>query len=117
MKRPVLWLALLGVLGIVSLSCGPAAPDGQETPPGETSETLSSEELSSEAMDDAEFARNCKVTCTGKTSSGADCGVVGFGSTTFLGGCSKACRFARRDADAKAATYGCQLWDCSEICR
>ncbi|QSQ17086.1 hypothetical protein [Myxococcus landrumensis] len=116
MKRHVLWLTLLGVLGITSLGCGPGAPDGWEPPPGETSEALSAEEVSSEETGDAEFARNCMTTCTGITSSGSACGVVGFGSTTFLGGCRKACRFARRDADAKAATYGCQLQQCSESC-
>jgi len=50
------------------------------------------------------MAKNCKTTCTGtNNSSGATCGVVGFGSTTFLGGCTKACRFARQDADTMVA--------------
>ncbi|MFY2558085.1 hypothetical protein ACN469_10675 [Corallococcus terminator] len=115
MKRHVMLLAILGVLGFVGPGCGPGL-EQQEAPPEETTEQVPGEETSSEENNVEQFARNCKTTCTGVNSSGATCGVVGFGSTTFLGGCKKACRFARQDADAKAGSYGCQLHQCSDAC-
>ncbi|TQF16808.1 hypothetical protein FJV41_06545 [Myxococcus llanfairpwllgwyngyllgogerychwyrndrobwllllantysiliogogogochensis] len=115
MKRHVMLLAVLGILGFGGAGCGPGE-EPRETPSGETTEQVPGEETSSEENNVEQFARNCKTTCSGITASGGTCGVVGFGSTTFLGGCKKACRFARQDADAKAASYGCQLTQCSDAC-
>lgn len=115
MKQYVIGLLILAVLGVGGASCGPGS-EVPETPPGETSEPLPPDETSSEDGTVEQFARNCKTTCSGITASGGTCGVVGFGATTFLGGCKKACRFARQDADAKAASYGCQLTQCSDAC-
>ncbi|MCK8500523.1 hypothetical protein [Myxococcus fulvus] len=115
MKRHVVWLAILAVLGSGFVGCGPGT-EVPEVPAGETAEPPASEEVSSEDRPVEAFARNCKTTCSGFTASGGTCNVVGFGATTFLGGCKKACRFARQDADAKAASYGCQLAQCSDAC-
>jgi hypothetical protein len=79
--------------------------------PSEAADTSSEGEVEA-------FARNCQTTCSGtSTATGGSCGVVGFGSTTFLGGCTKACRFAREDADSKAVAAGCVLTSCNDYCR
>ena len=117
MKRHVMLLTLVSVLGILVAGCGPSPERPEPEDAVSAPEALPDEETSSQEDPAVEqFARNCKTTCTGQTSSGGSCFVVGFGSTTFLGGCRKACRFARGDADAKATASGCHLAACSDHC-
>jgi hypothetical protein len=126
MKRQVLLVAVLGLLGFFGGGCGPAVDDADDAAP-QMSEQVPMESPAETGTPVAEdeategevraFARNCQTTCSGIRSTGETCGVVGFGSTTFLGGCTKACRFARQDADAKAVAAGCQLTTCTDYCR
>lgn len=53
---------------------------------------------------------DCSVVNTGAPSCPSR--INGFGETTFLGGCAKACRKARGDAASKLPT-GCSLGNCS----
>lgn len=65
------------------------------------------------------LARNCTVTCNAVNISTEEACVpfTGFGSTSFLGGCRKACRRARQNAEGSAAAAGCRLTACTENCR
>ncbi|WNG33747.1 hypothetical protein F0U61_08975 [Archangium violaceum] len=118
MKRHVMLLAVFSVLGFFGAGCGPATDDPAPQAGDPTTEQLPPDEAASDNDRPVEqLARNCQTTCSGVTATGESCSVVGFGSTTFLGGCTKACRFARADADANASSYGCQLTTCSDVCR
>jgi hypothetical protein len=128
MKKQILMLSLCGLMGFLGAGCGgsteePAPQESEQVPFGEQPEATPPADDSQSASTSGEdggvtaMAKNCKTTCTGtNNSSGATCGVVGFGSTTFLGGCTKACRFARQDADTKAQTSGCSIQSCNDEC-
>jgi hypothetical protein len=111
MKRQALLLMCCGFLSFLGVGCGPAVDE----PAPQT------EEQTNEDSQDGEvhaLARNCKVECSAvNISTGAACSpFTGFGSTTFLGGCTKACRFAIEDAQGQAAQSGCRLTTCSKTC-
>jgi hypothetical protein len=119
-------LVSLGLLWVVGSGCGPTdSPQDQplqeqasEESSLEAGTTEESPNSSQAAGDDpVPTARNCTATCSGVKSTGESCSVLGFGSTTFLGGCTKACRRAMEDANAKAAVIGCILSYCSTSCR
>lgn len=117
MKRHVMLLAVFAVLGSFGAGCGPATDEPAPEASTPTTEQMPSAEATPDDGEVTQMARNCQTTCSGVTASGATCSVIGFGATTFLGGCTKACRFARADADANAASYGCQLTTCTDVCR
>lgn len=122
MKRQALLVAVCVLLGFSGFGCGapvddPAPQTGEQTSGGQPDTGTPTEGNESSDGEVEALARNCKTTCTGKKATGEACGVVGFGSTTFLGGCTKACRFARSDADSKASAYGCELTTCSDSCQ
>ncbi|WP_043428401.1 hypothetical protein [Cystobacter fuscus] len=127
MKKQILMLSLCGLMGFLGAGCGgateePAPQASEQSPAGGQPEAVPPADDSQGASTAGEdggvtaMAKNCQTTCTGHNSSGATCGVVGFGSTTFLGGCTKACRFARQDADTKAQTNGCFIESCNDQC-
>ncbi|MCP3144312.1 hypothetical protein [Pyxidicoccus xibeiensis] len=117
MMRHVMLLAVFAVLGSFSAGCGPATDDPAPETGAPTTEQLPSEEATPDDGEVTQMARNCQTTCSGVKATGESCSVIGFGSTTFLGGCTKACRFARADADANASSSGCILSTCSDVCR
>lgn len=67
---------------------------------------------------DATLGKECTATCSVvQTAAGAFCpsSIGGFGSTTFLGGCDKACRKARADASGQLGP-GCAIFNCDLAC-
>jgi hypothetical protein len=127
MKKHILMLSLCGLMGFLGAGCGgsteePAPQASEQTPVGGQPEAAAPTDDPQGAAAPEEdggvkaMAKNCQTTCSGHNSSGEACGVVGFGSTTFLGGCTKACRFARQDADTKAQTSGCFIESCNDQC-
>lgn len=130
MARKLLILVVFAFLGCFGVGCGPTAddstPQSEEQAP-ETAENGSSEEDCAPAQPSENaapsdgkvvaLARNCKVTCYGAKTDGTSCSVFGFGSTSFLGGCTKACRRAYEDAQQNAASSGCVISYCTESCQ
>ena len=116
MKRQILLLIGCCFLGFFGVGCGPSVDD----PAPQTEEQTPAESPSDEASDGAVEAlgKNCKVECSAvNISTGAACApFTGRGSTTFLGGCKKACRFAWQDIEGQAAQAGCRLTTCGESC-
>jgi hypothetical protein len=128
MARKLLLVAVFALLGCLGTGCGPTAEDSSPQPGEQASENGSSEDCApapdelSENIDPSDrevvaMARNCKVTCYGATAGGTTCSVFGFGSTSFLGGCTKACRRAYEDAQQNAAASGCIISYCTESCQ
>ncbi len=64
--------------------------------------------------DPAAFGKRCYATCSVVSVGAASCpaNIGGFGNTTFLGGCNKACRKAEGDAASKLPP-GCALYTCN----
>jgi hypothetical protein len=121
-----LLLSLCGFLSVSVIGCG--GPEDTQVPPaeeqaaeGQQPEAGASEEGQGQAPEGEvrAQARNCQTTCTAvRVDTGEACAsVVGYGYTTFLGGCTKACRFARENAEANAAAAGCRLVSCADSCR
>ena len=128
MARKLLMVAAFALLGCFGVGCGPAVDDttprlGEQVPENNSSGDCepAPDELSKDGPpSDHEvvaMARNCKVTCYGTNASGTSCSVFGFGSTSFLGGCTKACRRAYEDAQQNAAASGCIISYCTESCQ
>jgi hypothetical protein len=118
--------ALLISVFVVGVSSSACDTDLQQPEPSlqeasEAEQTLKEEETADNQADSGDpetLARNCSETCTlQQDGSSASCGtIVGFGSTTFLGGCKKACRLAMADAQTKV-TPGCHIAGaCIESC-
>jgi hypothetical protein len=128
MKRQALLLAVCGVLGFFGVGCGPTTDDstpqaGDQSTEESPSQVGTPDENSqgggsSDDREVHEMARNCTTTCTAvRIDTGAACAnVIGYGSTTFLGGCTKACRFAHQDAESNAAAASCRLTGCADSC-
>ena len=128
MRRQVFLLTVCGFLSFFGVGCGAAVDD-----PAPRTDEQASEESQSEAgapnedslgdqSSDGEveaFARNCKTTCTAvRLGTGEACApVIGYGHTTVFGGCKKACRFARQNAEANAAADSCRLTGCTDHCQ
>ncbi len=117
MKRQALLVIGFCFLGFLNVGCGPIVDE----PTPQTEEQAPAENPADEASDgDVQaLARTCIVQCSAvNISTGAACSpFTGRGSTTFLGGCTKACRFAWQDIEGQAAQAGCRLTTCSESCR
>lgn len=64
------------------------------------------------------LAHNCQTACGArKIITGAACqDFTGFGDSTYVGGCAKACKTARRAAETKAASVGCEVLLCTDSC-
>ncbi|WNG15393.1 hypothetical protein [Cystobacter fuscus] len=58
--------------------------------------------------------KTCTVTCTVQNYGTGTCPptVTGTYSTTFLGGCNKACNKAREQATSRALPPGCYIYQC-----
>lgn len=98
----------------------PEQSPSEVVPPAEQSQGEAAEEGQVQQEGDMhKMARNCTVQCAAvNVSTGVACeAVYGTGSTTFLGGCNKACRFAREDAAVNAMKSSCRLTSCAETCR
>ncbi|MET0406340.1 MAG: hypothetical protein ABW123_28230 [Cystobacter sp.] len=119
MKKQLLMLSLCGLVGFLGgAACGVSTGEmdaDEQTPITEPATDATQADASKDGRVEA-MAKNCQTTCTGRRADGSTCGVIGFGSTTFLGGCTKACRFARQDADTKSQQSGCQLEACNDQC-
>lgn len=81
------------------------------------SSTIEPEGDSSEEVGTATQAlgKQCYANCTvAKVDASAECPstISGYGETTFLGGCKKACRKARGDASSKLPS-GCVINNCN----
>jgi hypothetical protein len=118
MKRQVLLVIGCCVLGFLGVGCGPSV----EEEPAPRSEEQAPEESPSGESSDGEveaLARLCIVECRAvKVPTEEACApFTGRGSTTFLGGCKKACRFAWQDIEGQAAQAGCRLTTCDQNCR
>jgi hypothetical protein len=107
-------------LSLSLVGCGPEEPSPgaqpDEQPPAETTpETDSTEE---EAPGDVQAqGKQCTATCTVVrnpiVAAWCPATVSGYGRTTFLGGCNKACNKAREQAQATALPEGCGIQQCS----
>jgi hypothetical protein len=66
------------------------------------------------ATDPTAFGKRCNASCSVVSVGAASCptNIGGFGSTSFLGGCNKACRKAEGDAASKLPA-GCVINNCS----
>lgn len=120
MKKCSLLLSLFSVLCLSIAGCGaedkdsgtqPSEPAAEEgTPP------VGSAEEQPEPGDGQVQAqgKQCWATCTVQSISGASCPatISGYGNTTFLGGCNKACNKAQGDATSKLPA-GCVINSCS----
>lgn len=133
MQTRIPWM-MLATLALLTLGCG-AEPVAHHGNANQLETALSAPETpknsvandQNEVVEDDEVEQNGTVAdprgLLGKKCY-ADCNVVntgapscpsrinGFGETTFLGGCAKACRKARGDAASKLPT-GCSLGNCS----
>jgi hypothetical protein len=102
----------------------PGASDGAPAPasPGESGEAndalgdkAATEDSAAEEVGSAPQAlgKECYVTCTVQNLGSGVCPptVAGYGSTSFLGGCGKACRKAEGDAKSKLPP-GCIINSC-----
>lgn len=118
MKRHVIVLAVFGVLGFFGAGCGPTMDDSAPMGGDPTTEPRPADDVTSEEDREVhQMAKNCQSTCPGVRADGSACSIVGFGATTFLGGCKKACRFAREDAVSKQGPQGCTISSaCSDVC-
>lgn len=127
MKRYVALLAVCGLLGVTGVGCGGTQEETlpnpeQQAPEEKQPDTVSPEEgTQGEQPNDGKVhqqARNCQTTCTAvRFDTGGQCApITGFGSTTFLGGCTKACRFAHDDAQSQAAAASCRIVSCNDQC-
>lgn len=109
--------------GCATLPDDPSAPSPDGTPDdeqiGETESATgvgasSPEGSAEEAGIIAPLGKKCWATCTVSNYGGGSCPatVVGYGNTTFLGGCNKACNKAEGDA-ASQLPPGCVLYSCN----
>ena len=135
MKMRRILLLVCGVLGIGVIACSEVVDDS--TPTDESSEVdvakgdrpevgaaeLAEPELAepaepAEPADDnvSTLAATCTQTCSAVyNSTGASCGTFyGYGRTTFLGSCQKACNKAYENAAQQAAAVGCRLTYCTK---
>lgn len=66
------------------------------------------------ATDPTAFGKRCYATCSVVSVGAPSCppNISGFGSTSFLGGCNKACRKAQGDAASKLPA-GCAINACN----
>jgi len=95
-------------------------------PPGGVTATASSQPTAEEpnmteagdgaggATDPTAFGKRCYATCSVVSVGATSCppNISGFGSTSFLGGCNKACRKAQGDAASKLPA-GCAINACN----
>lgn len=127
MKRRSLFLSLCTALCFSITGCGgpeeaATEPQPTEQVPPEQQPGAAEEQPQegntgeSEGGDVQAFGKTCTATCTvQKFDPNAYCptSVVGYGRTTFLGGCNKACNKALEDARTQALPPGCVIYSCS----
>lgn len=128
MKRCSLLLSLCALVTLSSLGCGTEEPSSQEQMPATTTPGADSSQepgaatepgTGSSAEEDERIRQQgkvCYATCTVQTIDPAvvcPSTISGYGNTTFLGGCDKACRQARGDAASKLPA-GCVINQCSQ---
>lgn len=127
MKRCSLLLSLCTALCLSIVGCGGTeevdteqqpteqVPPGQE--PGAAEEQPQAENSGETEEGNVQaLGKSCSATCTvQKLDPNAWCPatVAGYGRTTFLGGCNKACDKALADARTQALPAGCAIYSCS----
>ena len=93
-----------------------AEAEQAETGGADTSCDASQDELAEDAPEDQSFlpGKQCWATCTVTNLGSGVCPATigGYGRTTFLGGCGKACNKARGDAASKLPP-DCVIYNCS----
>ncbi|WP_437620341.1 hypothetical protein [Sorangium sp. So ce1151] len=94
-----------------------AAPEGESGEAEAPAEDSAAEDGTSEDVGSAQQAlgKECNVSCTVQNLGSGVCPptVAGYGSTSFLGGCGKACRKAEGDAMSKLPA-GCAIYSCDQ---
>lgn len=97
-----------------------SASSDEADSPSDASEEEGEETILESSDELVEKRRNCSTVCTveGHPDLACPATIGGFGRTTFLGGCKKACGFARDDAAAKIAQAfpGCVTSVCTDSC-
>ena len=124
MKRCSLLLSICTALCLSIAGCG-AEKDDSEAPPAEppveqgSPDTDTSQQQPPGEQEPGEGqvqaqGKSCTATCTVQNYGTGTCPatVVGYGRTTFLGGCNKACNKAIEDAYSKALPAGCVIYQC-----
>lgn len=129
MKRLSIWSAIGTALFLFASSCGtPATEPETDTRAAAVTQAAADtaqkgaqaaeqEEggtLGTGATDPAGLGKRCWADCTVQADPGSMCpsNVGGYGNTTFLGGCNKACNKAQGDAASKLSP-GCHIFRCS----
>ncbi|WP_143195641.1 hypothetical protein [Archangium sp. Cb G35] len=120
MKRSSLFLSLFSVLCLSIAGCGGDERSAEQQPSEPTTEEgtppVGSTEEQPEPGDGQVQAqgKQCWANCTVQSIGGGSCPatISGYGNTTFLGGCNKACNKAQGDAAAKLPA-GCVINTCS----
>lgn len=135
MKRLSIWSSISTAVGtalfLFASSCGTAATEpetdtraaavtqaaadtAQKGAQAAEQEGVGPETGATGATDPAGLGKRCWADCTVQADPGAMCpsNVGGYGNTTFLGGCNKACNKAQGDAAAKLSP-GCHIFRCS----
>ncbi len=95
------------------------SPDGmtasaKSKPVSELSSVTEPGDSTEEVTDPTAFGKRCYATCSVVSVGAPSCppNISGFGSTSFLGGCNKACRKAEGNAASKLPA-GCAINACS----
>jgi len=122
MKRSSLLLSLCAALCLSAAGCGTGEPDvdppAGEQSAGDQSGVGDAEQPGAGDSQDGpveQMGKVCYAACTvQKIDPAAMCPATinGYGNTTFLGGCNKACSKAQGDAAAKLPP-GCVISTCS----
>jgi hypothetical protein len=123
MKRCSLLLSLCSLVALSAAGCGteepdaqaPADPSGVTSPAPDTAEAPGTGTSADVDGDVQQQGKVCYASCTvQRVDPAVTCPstISGYGNTTFLGGCNKACDKARGDASSKLPA-GCVINQCS----
>lgn len=124
MKRYSLLLSLWTALGFALVGCGTteddADPRSTEQTPGQGQPEVGNPETTPDEQgagsgEVVALGKSCWATCTVQNvdpNVWCPSTISGYGSTSFLGGCTKACNKADGDAASKLPP-GCVIYSCS----
>ena len=122
MKRNSLLLSISTVVCVCLAGCagseeGTDEQQAAEQSPGQEQPGMSTSPEQGQTEEDGSVqaqGKTCRVVCTVQSNGSAVCPatVTGLHSTTFLGGCNKACDKAREKAVSQALPQGCTIYSC-----
>jgi hypothetical protein len=120
MKKRSLLFSLFSVLCLSIAGCGGDEKSSEQQPSQPITEEAKPPVGSAEEQPESEDGqvhaqgKQCWASCTVQNIGGGSCPstISGYGNTTFLGGCDKACNKAQGDATSKLPA-GCVINSCS----